>query len=103
MLVRHLVEVKLQRGENLLLELFCWRIVATIGNAQSSETEASGRDTRDEAAIEFAGGVLIKSTIKYLPCRRLCLLDEIHAGSMLHIFKEIEIKLAQQSRRGSTC
>jgi len=97
-LVRHLIEVELERRDDLLLQAVCWRIPATVCDAQSREAEACGSNARDKAVIKFASGVLVRSAIEYLPCRGVRLLHEIEAGSVLQVLKEVKIKIGQQPR-----
>jgi hypothetical protein len=97
-LIRHLVEVKLKRRQNLLSEEICCEIISTVGNAERGETKASGRYARNKAVIQFPRIGFVGGAVKHLSGRRISLFSEIEAGAVFHIFKKFDIEVAQQPR-----
>jgi hypothetical protein len=103
-LVGHLVEVKLEGGDDLFLKTIGGEVTAAIRDAERGETEASGGDAGDEVRVELAAGVLAVGAIEDLAAGGINLLGEEEAGGVLHLFEEDEVVVAEQPGvRGLSC
>jgi len=62
-LVRHFVEMEVERGDDLFFDAGAVLIAALVGNAEGSETEAGSGDASGEMLVKLAGGGLVGGTV----------------------------------------
>ena len=96
-LVRHLVEVEVEGGKDLLFDATGVLIAALVGDAESGETEAGGGDAGGEVLVELTGGRFVGGAVKDLSCGWVGLLREVETSSALHLFEEDQIVVGKQS------
>ena len=96
MLVGHLVEMKVERSDDLLLDAIGGEVAALVGDAECGEAEASGGDAGSKVSVEFAGGGLVGCAVENLAGRGIGLLGEVETAGSLQLFQEGEVFVAEE-------
>ena len=89
--VRHLVEMKVECGDDLLFDASGVEVSALVGDAESAETVASGGDAGGEVLVEFPGGGFVCGAVEDLSGGWVGLLGEVETTGAFHVFEESEI------------
>src|ERR1700742_5081093 len=98
MLMRHLVEVKLERRQDLPDDAIPCEVISAISDAERGKTKAGCGNARNKAVIQFPCADFVGGAVKHLSGRRISLLGEIEAGAVLHILEKLDVEVAQQPR-----
>ena len=87
-LVLHVVEVEVERGEDLALDGVGGDVALFVGDAKSGEAEACGSDGGGGALVAIAGGAAVDGAIEDLAGFGIGLLGEVEAAALLHFHEE---------------
>ena len=87
-LVLHVVEVEVEGGEDLALDLVGGIEAFAVGDAEGGEAEAGGGDGGGGAGIAVAGGAAVDGTVEDLAGFGIGLLDEVEDAALLHFDQE---------------
>ena len=90
-LVRHLVEMKVERGDDLFFDAIGVEITALVGDAESTEAVAGGCDAGSEVLVEFSGGGLVGGAVEDLSGGWVGLLGEVETAGAFHFLEEGEV------------
>jgi len=93
-LVGHLVEMKVERGDDLLLDPSGVLVAALVGDTESAEAIAGGGDAGGEVLVEFSGCVFVGGAVEDLSGGWVCLLGEVETACSFHLFEEGEVFVA---------
>ena len=96
MLVGHLVEMKVERGDDLLLDASGVLVAALVRNTESGKAVAGGGDAGGEVLVELSGGGFVGGAVEDLSGGWVGLLGEVETASSLHLFEESEVFVAQE-------
>ncbi len=95
-LVGHLVEVKVECGDDLFFDAVGGEVASFVGDAECRESESCGRDAGGKVLIQLAGGGLVGGAVKDLAGCGIGLLVEVETACTLHLFEEGEVVVAEQ-------
>src|ERR1700722_13316826 len=95
-LVGHLVEMKVERGDDLLFDAIGVEVTAFVGEAEGGEAEAGSGDAGSEVLVELSGGGFVGGAVEDLSGGWVGLLGEVETASSLHLFEESEVFVAQE-------
>jgi len=96
-LVRHLVEMKVERGDDLLPDPAGVEVSALVGDTKRCEAEAGGGNAGGEVLVELASGGFIGGAVEDLSGIWVGLFCEIKTASALHLFDEGEVVVGEES------
>ena len=93
-LVWHLVEMEVERGDYLFFYAIGRGVAPLVGNTECCEAETSRGDAGGEMSIELARRGLVGGAVENLPCGRVGLLGEVEASCALHLLQEGQVFVA---------